>query len=106
MNVVPLFTGITGTISLSLYSFFSANLIGIVYKNTSDNRVRISHIDFWGRRKNDDCNVNDILSDPIELKYGVYLPVTLSSSAKQYKLLPFYGEVTNSQVFSEIFGEF
>lgn len=92
---------------MTLYSVLSTNLIGYVYVNsTNSSLIRFSHIDFWGRRKNIELNLNDIESDPCDLKYGAYLPVTTTINKTNYKLLPHFGLVTNRREFTNIFGEF
>lgn len=102
-----LFLGITGTVTLSLYSGLSKNLIGYVYTHSKDSSlVRLSYIDFWGRRKNIELKLTDIQSDPYDLKYGVYLPVTTTVDNKTYKLLPHLGHVHDRGAFTNIFGEF
>lgn len=92
---------------MSLYSGLSKNLIGYVYTHSKDSSlVRLSYIDFWGRRKNIELKLTDIQSDPYDLKYGVYLPVTTTVDNKTYKLLPHLGHVHDRGAFTNIFGEF
>lgn len=99
-----MFQGITGTISLCIYSVFSAKIIGFVYVNRVLKKIRFSYIDFWGRRKNQDLGLKELVSSDERRLFGTYTAIKTDTPAGELKLLRF-GKITNPDVFYTIFGD-
>jgi hypothetical protein len=99
--------GISGIGTLSLFSLFTQNIIGIMYYNEKEDSVRISHLDFVGRRKNQVYNRKDFVPFselPGSKKY--YTKVQLYDVDKvNYKLFYKMGGIMDPEIFSKVFGE-
>jgi len=82
-------------------------LIGAVYINSSTNRVKISHLNFWGNRKDIIVNMSDIvpISDTDDKFSDVYVKVKFYSQQKPLFLTVKYGHLLNKDSFHQIFGK-
>lgn len=98
-----MFEGITGTISLCIYSVFSTKMIGFVYVNPVLKKIRFSYIDFWGQRKNQDLKLEELLSCDEKRLFNTYT-VVKTSTVGSLKLVRF-GKVTDRDLFYTIFGD-
>lgn len=92
-------TGITGTAVLSLASLPFRNIIGFLYVRVDDKKVKISSVDFWGKRKDKIVKVDDwfpLLNVPPRITDALYLTPILADGSK-YKLFVKFGKVLNAQ---------
>lgn len=96
--------GITGTITLSIYSLCSRNVIGFVYVNPVIKNIRFAYIDFWGKRTNHDITLDELLSSDQKGILNTYTVITTSTTVNSLKLLS-VGKVVEPVIFSKIFGD-
>ena len=64
--------------------------------------IRLSYVDFWGRRKGLDLRLKELLSTDKKGPFGLYTIVKTSTAAGSFKLCKF-GVVTEPIVFNMIF---
>ncbi|XP_032086748.1 transmembrane protein 186 [Thamnophis elegans] len=64
LNQVTLVTGLFSFTLVFLYtlSFFLERVIGLMYLNESGTLLKISHLTFWGKRKNFCCPVDSVVT--------------------------------------------
>lgn len=97
--------------ALSAFSAFSMNSIGFVYTDSlkEPNKVRISHIDFWGKRKDTEFLANDIIptGDQKRLPFDFWVNVKTTSvdNKPSFKLFHRHGLIKHPHIFSWLFGE-
>lgn len=104
-----MFAGVTGTLALCAFSAITNNSVGFVYADSLEDptQVRISHIDFWGKRKNTDILVNDIIptGDQKRLPLDLWVNVRTADSKHSFKLFHRHGFIQHPHIFTWIFGE-
>lgn len=99
--------GLTGVITLSLCSLPFQKLIGFIYVNQGNDKIKLAYVDFWGRRQHQILNIEDILTpwEIPEKRFNLYLPVTNREDASQsYKLIQQFGVIQDVEKYSRIFG--
>lgn len=87
---------------------FSSNLIGFIYLNNHDlDRLKLSYINFWGKRKNVELSVKDVIpfSELPKKRLSFYVPIKTYSDKKAYILLHTLGHISDFTKFSYIFGD-
>nr|XP_020664239.1 transmembrane protein 186 [Pogona vitticeps] len=109
LNVCLYATGIAGFALAMLYamSFYLRRIIGMMYLSRDDTLLKVSHLTFWGRRKDIYCPVETVmtLADVGEHKNKVFLRF------KQYNMSRFlyftlrFGRVVDQEGFLHVFGE-
>lgn len=69
--------------------------------------VRLSHIDFWGRRKNIVLAIEDIVavSEHPKMLLDMWVPVKSISKNETYKLMHRHGNIIDAEQFTNVFGE-
>ncbi|XP_055836827.1 transmembrane protein 186 [Episyrphus balteatus] len=100
--------GVTGVITLSLCSLPVNKLIGFIYMNEDNDKVKLGYVDFWGRRKHHVLNIEDILTpwEIPERRINLYQPVTNREDESQsFKLLQRFGLVRDAERFIRVFGD-
>lgn len=90
-------------LTLSLFSVATTNLIGFVYVNYEEKKIRLGHINFWGKRKDLDMPISQLVPSKERL-FGAYTPVKSTSSPDSLKLMVRLGTILNAAAFTEIFG--
>lgn len=97
-------TGVTGGILFSLGSLPFNNAIGFLYISEDDKYIKISAVDFWGRRKDRVIPV-DMWIPLLEMKPKtmdtIYLTPQLTDGSK-YKLFLKFGKELNSTKMGQI----
>lgn len=101
--------GVSGLMTLSLTSWAFKNIIGYIYVNEQQDQLKFAYVDFWGRRKELQVDIEDVLPD-WELQRSrrlfIYQPICLRNGNKQrFKLLLRFGIVTDSLMFEGLFGQ-
>ena len=97
-------TGITGTALLSLASLPFRNIIGYLYIRVDDAKVKISSVDYWGKRKDRIVKVDDwfpLLDIPSKTTDAIYLTPILADGTK-YKLFIKFGNVLNAKKMGQV----
>lgn len=92
--------------TLFLVGFIPNKLIGFIYCDPDKKLVKISHLDFWGRRKDVELPLNDLvpLSDlPAFPTDFMYYTLRRFSSTQTFKLNLKYGNVIDKKLFNTIF---
>ncbi|CAG4979909.1 unnamed protein product [Colias eurytheme] len=111
MSVIPettslaaLYIGVTGGAVLSLASLPFKNIIGHIYISDDNNFVKISSIDYFGRRVDRIIKSEEwipLLDMKPRTLDAVYLKPELTDGTK-YKLLIKFGTVKNSSKMGEV----
>lgn len=104
LTLFPSVTGITGTAVLSLASLPFRNIIGYLYIRVDNKKIKISSVDFWGKRKDRIVNVDDwfpLLDMAPRTTDAIYLQPLLADGTK-YKLFVKFGNVLNSKRMGEV----
>lgn len=102
------FSGITGTVALSLVNYFTQNFIGLAYVNANEPElIRLAYVDFWGRRKNVDVRIDDIspTSEQAKIPLDFWVPIKMLTTKSAYKLMHRHGQILDADRFTYIFGE-
>lgn len=98
------YIGVTGTAVLSLFSLPFKNIIGYLYIRVDNQKIKISSVDFWGKRKDrivkvdDWCPLLDIQPKTLD---ALYLSPQLSDGTK-YKLFVKFGNVLDAKRMGEV----
>lgn len=98
--------GLTSTLTLLLFSYLTNNLVGYVYTDEDCKRVKISFVDFHGKRQDRIYSIDDIVprSELGRSLLKFYFPVKNHDNGDVYRLIHKYGEVYNEQAFNKVFG--
>lgn len=106
------YTGVTLFLVLSLTSYILSNSIGAVYiHKKNDELVRIAFIDFWGRRKDSEININDIIPFDQQKKQSIsdriFSKVKFNDNKHiELKFISKNAVVLDNGKFSHVFGEY
>ncbi len=99
------------TVSLTMLGImgeFFRKLVGIIYINPATEEVKISHLNFWGNRKDVIYSINDIIPpvDVGENTNDAYVKLTFADkSIPTLYLSVKHGQVLDRPLFSRIIGE-
>ncbi|CAI9547755.1 unnamed protein product [Staurois parvus] len=103
------FTGLTVFAGVMLYSitYYLQRIIGMIYVNQEATTLKISHLTFWGKRKDIFLPVEDVkvLSETGDIKGEVFLQIRRYSSPDVLYITKHYGQVMDKEKFQFIFGE-
>lgn len=101
--------GVSGLMTLSLTSWAFKNIIGYIYVNEQQDQLKFAYVDFWGRRKELQVDIEDVLPDwelQRSRRFFIYQPICLRDGNKQrFKLLLRFGIVTDPIIFEGLFGQ-
>lgn len=101
--------GVSGLMTLSLTSWAFKNIIGYIYVNEQQDQLKFAYVDFWGRRKELQVDIEDVLPDwelQRSRRFFIYQPICLRNGNKQrFKLLLRFGIVTDPLMFEGLFGQ-
>ncbi|XP_023299692.2 transmembrane protein 186 [Lucilia cuprina] len=101
--------GLTSWCTLAISSLFVRNLIGIIYVNDSNDKMKLAYVDYWGKRHDVCFNVDDVIPESEKsrpAKFDFYQSLRLYSDDKvNYKLLQRFGSIEDPETFVTIFGE-
>ncbi|XP_028044044.1 transmembrane protein 186 [Bombyx mandarina] len=98
------YLGITVGSLLSIASLPFKNIIGFLYISDDNRHIKISYVDYWGKRQDKIISANDWipLMDMAPRKLDpLYLSPHLSDGTK-YKLFVKFGKVLNSKKMGEV----
>nr|XP_021190462.1 transmembrane protein 186 [Helicoverpa armigera] len=98
------YIGVTGLAVLSVASAPFQNIIGYLYIRADDKKIKISSVDFWGKRKDKIVTVDDwfpLLDMSPKFTDALYLSPQLADGTK-YKLFVKYGNVLNSKKMGQV----
>ncbi|XP_047995250.1 transmembrane protein 186 [Leguminivora glycinivorella] len=96
--VAASYIGVTGAILFSLASLPLNNAIGFLYISEDNKQIKISSVDFWGRRRDRIVSANEwtpLLDMKPKTMDAIYLSPELTDGTK-YKLFIKFGKVLNS----------
>uniref|UniRef100_A0A1I8M0S4 Transmembrane protein 186 n=1 Tax=Musca domestica TaxID=7370 RepID=A0A1I8M0S4_MUSDO len=101
--------GLTSWMTLSICSMLTKNLVGIMYLNDDNDKLKLAYIDFWGKRNDVVIDLDDLVPENEKKrpsKFDWYQTLTLYSNDKvKFKLLQRFGQVEDPEAFVAIFGE-
>ncbi|XP_049869427.1 transmembrane protein 186 [Pectinophora gossypiella] len=98
------YVGITGAAVLSLATLPFRNVIGYLYISEDNKKIKISSVDYWGRRKDRIVDTEEwipMLDGEPKLLDGLYLSPKLTDGT-EYKLPITFGKVLNSRKMGEV----
>lgn len=101
--------GLTSWCTLSICSLFVRNLVGIIYINDNNDKLKLAYVDYWGKRHDVCVELDDVIPEmekekPSKLDF--YHTICLYSDEKvKYKLLQRFGSIEDPETFASIFGE-
>ncbi|XP_065089254.1 transmembrane protein 186 [Ochlerotatus camptorhynchus] len=98
--------GFTSTLTLLMFSYLTNNLVGYVYTDADCKQVRISYVDFHGKRQERIHSIDDIVPRS-ELRRSLlkfYFPIKNHDNRDVYRIVHKYGEIYNEQAFQKVFG--
>ncbi|XP_033108770.1 transmembrane protein 186-like [Anneissia japonica] len=103
----PLCAANFSLIMLYCMSLYLRRIIGVMYINQNCLKLKVSHLDFWGRRQNFVVDVKDVLSaSEIGDSKEILMRKFQTFESKKYFYFSLkYGKVLNEQIFYEIFGK-
>uniref|UniRef100_A0A2M4ASZ3 Transmembrane protein 186 n=1 Tax=Anopheles triannulatus TaxID=58253 RepID=A0A2M4ASZ3_9DIPT len=98
--------GLTSTMTLSLFSMLTNNLVGFVYCDETQSKVKISFLNAKGKRQDRVYSVDDLVprSELPSSLLKLYFPVKNHENSDVYKLVHRYGEIYDVQTFDKVFG--
>lgn len=99
-------SGITGTLSLFLFGIMPNKLVGFAYISQDDTTVKFSYLDFWGRRKDIEMPISDLmpLTDlPAIPTDPLYLTLRRFSTPETLKINLKFGMVLEKSKFKVVF---
>ncbi|CAG9786173.1 unnamed protein product [Diatraea saccharalis] len=98
------YIGLTAAALLSLATLPFSNIIGFLYISEDKKLIKISSVNFWGKRIDRIVNVDDwipMLELPAKTLDPIYLSPQLSDGTK-YKLFLKFGNVLNEKRIGEV----
>ncbi|KPJ02758.1 Transmembrane protein 186 [Papilio xuthus] len=98
------YVGITGAAVFSLASIPFRNLIGFLYISEDNKSIKISSVDFWGRRKDRIIDADDwipLYDMPPKFTDPLFRTPQLSDGTK-YKLVMKYGKIINATKVGQV----
>jgi len=108
----PVFATVTGVAvfaiaMLGVVGEFSRKVIGIVYSSPDNNSIVVSHVNFFGNRKDICYDVKEIipLNDTSEISDDVFWKIYTYSSPDNpsFYITTRYGGIRNKKIFDSIF---
>lgn len=97
-------SGITGGVVLSLFTYPFRNVIGHLYISDDNKLIKISSVDFYGKRKDKIISTNDwipILDLKPSILDGFFLRPELTDGSK-YKLFVKYGIIKDPKKMAAV----
>uniref|UniRef100_A0A8C7E576 Transmembrane protein 186 n=1 Tax=Naja naja TaxID=35670 RepID=A0A8C7E576_NAJNA len=108
INQVIWATGLFFSTLAFLYaiSFFLQRVIGFMYLNESGTLLKVSHLTFWGKRRNFCCPVESVVTLEEEgRKSNSFLLKFRQCDQKKVLYFSFvFGQVVNEEAFGKVFG--
>ncbi|KAL0841229.1 hypothetical protein ABMA28_014963 [Loxostege sticticalis] len=98
------YIGLTGAAVLCLATLPFRNIIGFLYISEDNKHVKISSVNFWGKRIDKIIPVDDwipLLEMPPKTFDSIYLSPQLTDGTK-YKLLVKFGKVLNAKKIGQV----
>uniref|UniRef100_A0A8C5S7G8 Transmembrane protein 186 n=1 Tax=Laticauda laticaudata TaxID=8630 RepID=A0A8C5S7G8_LATLA len=89
-------------------SFFLQRVIGFMYLNESGTLLKVSHLTFWGKRRNFCCPVDSVVSLEEEgIKSNSFLLKFRQCDQKKVLYFSFVlGRVVDEEAFTKVFGSY
>ncbi|XP_063362075.1 transmembrane protein 186 [Cydia amplana] len=98
------YIGVTGGILFSLASLLLNNAIGFLYISEDNKLIKISSVDFWGRRRDRIVSADEwipLLDMNQKITDAIYLSPQLTDGTK-YKLFIKFGNILNSTKMGQV----
>lgn len=103
-------TGIALFAGVMLYtaSHFFRRVVGMMYLDSSETTLKVSHLTFWGKRNDIYLPVSDVMtiSDTGDSTKEIIMKLRRYSSAQTMYFSTHYGRVVDEQRFQRVFGNF
>lgn len=101
--------GVSGLMTLSIFSLLVRNVVGFIYINDDRNKVKVAYVDFWGKRADAIIDIDDLDIDWAKAHptaFNLYQKIRLySDETKSFKLMTNYAVIVEPETFTGIFGE-
>lgn len=110
-DIVPataaLGVGVSGLATLIIASFLLRNTIGFIYTSKKHDDVKLSFVDFWGKRKEVVMSIDEVvpLSElPKKPFDSFYSTLQFYNGNERLKLVHKFGGINNATEFAKVFG--
>ncbi|XP_017786894.1 PREDICTED: transmembrane protein 186 [Nicrophorus vespilloides] len=104
-TIATVFVGISGCMVLHTFGLMTKNFVGIMYINEKSDEVKISRLDFWGKRKDDIVPISDIVPFselPSSITDTLYTKLRFFSDTKtMLKVSLKFGKILDEKLFNK-----
>lgn len=108
LSLVGYTTGIAGLAGVMLYaaSHFLRKVVGMMYLDSAQTTLKVSHLTFWGQRHSIFLPVSDVmtLGDTGDSLTETILKLKRYSNADTMYFSLSYGRIIDKQAFQKVFG--
>ncbi|XP_059610212.1 uncharacterized protein LOC132257365 [Phlebotomus argentipes] len=98
--------GVTGFLALSIYSLLLKNLVGFIYLDSTEQKIKLAYVGFLGQRKEVEYLVKDVIRaddlPPTKIKF--FYPLAFHGSKEKYIVFYKGGAFEDIEKFGSIFG--
>lgn len=102
-------TGIALFAGVMLYtaSHFLRRVVGMMYVDSTQTTLKVSHLTFWGKRSDVFIPVSDVMTiaDTGDATSETILKLMTYSSAQTFYFSPYYGNIVDQVGFEKVFGK-
>jgi hypothetical protein len=80
--------------------------VGAIYLSSDSSTIKISYLDFWGKRVDISCPVSDVVpfSEISERSDDIYINLRRYSAPQTLHFTLRFGTVLDTQLFTDVFG--
>lgn len=81
-------------------------LVGAIYLSSDSSTIKISYLDFWGKRVDVSCPVSDVIpfSEINERSRDIYVNLRRYSTPQTLRFTLHFGTVIDTKLFTDVFG--
>ncbi|XP_013883965.1 transmembrane protein 186 [Austrofundulus limnaeus] len=102
-------TGLALLAGVMLYtaSHFVRRVVGMMYLDPSQSTLKVSHLTFWGKRRDFQLPVSDVMTtmDTGDMPNEIILKLKRYSTPETMYFSTYYGRVVDKQGFERVFGK-
>ncbi|PNF38937.1 hypothetical protein B7P43_G07459 [Cryptotermes secundus] len=108
IDTMTAFIALGGMTCCVLHSFgiIFYKLVGAIYLSSDSSRIKISYLDFWGKRVDIYCPVSDVVpfSEIRERTGDIYINLRRYSTPQTLHFTLRFGTVLDAELFTHVFG--
>lgn len=100
---IALFAGVM----LYVASHFLRRVVGLMYVDSTQTTLKVSHLTFWGKRSDLFIPVSDVMTiaDTGDSTSETILKLKTYSSPQTFYFSPYYGNIVDKVQFEKVFGK-